>query len=159
MIFLAFQSAKGQISVNPVSATGRLYQKLIYKGFSTAKNFISVSKNTQAELEALLPKPPQMSTYVYNGLNPLFETGDRSVARKALGDQIGRSLEQGFMLHVGGNQFYKNRIGILHMYCAWRDRSAEKQPLILIGTAPTKALTDFKDQSKYANDILFCSGA
>lgn len=156
--FLALKSAKGEISANPVGATGRLYQKLIYKGFSKAHNFISVSKNTKTELESLLPRKPRMSAYVYNGLNPLFEAGDRATARQRLGERIDRDLRNGYFLHVGGNQFYKNRVGIIKMYDAWRHRSAKVVPLLLIGTPPVPSLRDQYQASPYSSDILFCSG-
>jgi len=156
--FLAFKSAKGEISVNPVGFTGRLYQKLIFKGFSQADNFISVSKNTKYELEEILNKQPKISEYVYNGLNPIFIIGNRAKAREDLGKQIGRSIKDGYILHVGGNQFYKNRIGVIKIYDALRDRSETHIPLILIGTPPTPPVLEHSGASKYKDDILFCSG-
>ena len=156
--FLAFKSAKGEISVNPVGFTGRLYQKLIFNGFRKADNFISVSKNTKLELEEILNKRPKISAYVYNGLNAIFETGNRERARRDLGKNIKRSLENGFILHVGGNQFYKNKIGVIKIYDAFRNRSKMNLPLVLIGTPPTPSVFGHYEASKYKEDILFCSG-
>lgn len=156
--FLALKSAKGEISVNPVSLTGRLYQKLIFKGFSKAKNFISVSKNTKSELENILHKKPEISAYVYNGLNEIFVVGNQNKARENLGNHINRSLENGYILHVGGNQFYKNRIGVIRIYNAWRDVSRTQLPLLLIGTPPTPFVMSHYNASKYKSDIIFCSG-
>ncbi len=156
--FLALKSAQGKISANPVKATGKLYQKIIYKGFSKAKNFISVSKNTMHELENLLDKKPEISTYVYNGLNPLFTTGDSIIARENLSREINTPLTNGYLLHVGGNQFYKNRIGLIKMYDAWRDITTLNLPLILIGSPPNEEAKNVRANSKYAENILFCSG-
>lgn len=156
--FLALKSAKGEISINPVSFTGRLYQKFIFKGFSQADNFISVSKNTKCELEAILNKRPKISEYVYNGLNAIFVDGDKTKARKKLGDRIDRSLENGYILHVGGNQFYKNRIGVINIYDAFRDKTETDIPLVLIGTPPTQSVLAHSQASAYKEDILFCSG-
>lgn len=156
--FLALKSAKGEISINPVGFTGRLYQRLILKGFSKAKNFISVSKNTKSELEHILPKKPEISAYVYNGLNELFKVGNQERSRENLGKRIDRSLEKGYILHVGGNQFYKNRIGVIAIYDAWRDSSQKKLPLVLIGTPPTPTVLKHYKASKYSSDIIFCSG-
>jgi len=156
--FLALKSAKGEISVNPVSFTGRLYQKLIFKGFSKADNFISVSKNTKYELEKILNKRPKISEYVYNGLNAIFVDGDKTNARRKLGERIDRSLKNGYILHVGGNQFYKNRIGVIKTYDAFRDCTETKIPLILIGTAPTQSVLAHYQVARYKEDILFCSG-
>lgn len=156
--FLALKSAKGEISVNPVGFTGRLYQKLIFKGFSQANNFISVSKNTKCELEAILNKRPKISEYVYNGLNPIFLDGDKTIARKKLGARIDRSLENGYLLHVGGNQFYKNRIGVIKIYDAFRNRAETNIPLVMIGSPPDRSVLVHYQASKYKADILFCSG-
>ncbi|MGJ8667814.1 MAG: glycosyltransferase [Patiriisocius sp.] len=156
--FLAFKSAKGEISANPVGATGKLYQKMIYNGFSKAENFISVSKNTMLELEDLLPKKPQISTYVYNGLNSLFEVGSQITARENLTKFLNASMANGYFLHVGGNQFYKNRIGLIKIYNCWRDISTLKIPLVLIGSAPDERTQKEYANSKYKNDIIFSSG-
>ncbi|MBU3028346.1 glycosyltransferase [Zobellia galactanivorans] len=156
--FLAFKSAKGEISANPVGFTGKLYQKIIHKGFSKAENFISVSKNTMLELEDLLPQKPQISTYVYNGLNSIFEEGNPTIARKNLSEELNISMADGYFLHVGGNQFYKNRIGLIKIYNHWRDISELKLPLLLIGTAPDQNTRNEYASSKYKDDIIFSSG-
>lgn len=156
--FLALKSAKGLITANPVGSTGKIYQKIIYKGFSKAENFISVSKNTMLELEDLLPKKPQISTYVYNGLNSLFEIGNQITARENLTKFLNAPMANGYFLHVGGNQFYKNRIGLIKIYNYWREISTLKLPLLLIGTAPDERTKKEYANSKYKNDIIFSSG-
>ncbi|MGS0526300.1 glycosyltransferase [Zobellia nedashkovskayae] len=131
---------------------------MIYNGFSKAENFISVSKNTMLELEDLLPKKPQISSYVYNGLNSLFEVGSQITARENLTKFLNASMANGYFLHVGGNQFYKNRIGLIKIYNCWRDISTLKIPLVLIGSAPDERTQKEYANSKYKNDIIFSSG-
>ncbi|MBT8318893.1 MAG: glycosyltransferase, partial [Gramella sp.] len=63
----------------------------------------------------------------------------------------------GYLLHVGGNQFYKNRKGVIEIYNAWRDRSKLKYPLILIGAIPTKPLLALKRSCSYGESIHFLS--
>jgi len=156
--FLALKSAKGQIRDNKVGLTGKLYQKLILKGFSKGENFVSVSKNTQQELTGILNKNPTSNNYVYNGINALFQVGHTMKARKKVGHQIGRSLDKGYILHVGGNQFYKNRKGVIKIYSKWRETSNLELPLILIGTPPTTEVLRVQNESNFRSDIIFCSG-
>ncbi|WP_149304357.1 glycosyltransferase [Pareuzebyella sediminis] len=156
--FLALKSAKGQISDNKVGLTGKIYQKLILKGFSKGENFVSVSKNTQRELSDILHKNATINTYVYNGINALFQVGDTLKARKELGNQIGFSLDKGYILHVGGNQFYKNRKGVIKIYSKWRETSNLELPLVLIGTPPNTEVFRVQNESKFRSDIIFCPG-
>ncbi|WP_222841496.1 glycosyltransferase [Hymenobacter sp. BT188] len=151
--FLAQRSALGEIPENPTSWTGRCYQAYIRRGYSRGKHFISVSQNTRRDLHRFLPAPPLYSEVVYNGLNQQFTVQDVSKAKKALSDATGLDLRAGSLLHVGGNQWYKNRVGILALYEAWRNLGGLKLPLLLIGKAPHEELIEKWSSSAYKNSI------
>jgi len=150
--FIAQQSALGEVPENPTSWTGRQYQRLIREGFSRGKHFISVSENTKKILHRFLPEPPRDSEVVYNGMNQKFEPKDVSV-RVDVAKKTGINLTAGYLLHVGGNQWYKNRVGVVEIYDAWRKRQQAVLPLLLIGENPDHALTQRIAQSKYKSDI------
>ena len=156
--FLAQQSALGTIKENRTSLTGRLYQSFIFKGYSKGKNFISVSKKTRQDLHQLLRSAPATSAVVYNGMNQTFSKIDAGNARRELGDKFQINLSNGFLLHVGGNQWYKNRKGVIKLYDAWRKMSEVSLPLLLIGEAPDSALIDIYERSQFKNDIYFLPG-
>lgn len=154
--FLAQRSALGEIKENPTSVSGQIYQKFIRSGFSKGKNFISISNKTQADLHQFLPQKPQYSEIVYNGLNQEFKpVGEIKKIRKDLSEAFGISLNEGFILHVGGNQWYKNRLGVVAIYNAWRKVSEKKLPLIMVGKEPIKKLESFKNSTAYGSDIHF----
>lgn len=155
--FLAQQSAMGQIPENPTGWTGRHYQAMIRRGYSRGKNFISVSEKTREDLHHFLAVPPACSEVVYNGLNQPFKLIDPLEARKSLGRMIGLDLKEGFLLHVGGNQWYKNRIGVIEIYNAWRSLATEKLPLLMIGQPPSGNLRHVYEQSVYKEDIYLLS--
>jgi hypothetical protein len=67
--FLAQQSALDKIPENKTGRTGKWYQSYIFRGYSKAKNFISVSQKTQQDLHALLQSRPPTSEIVYNGMS------------------------------------------------------------------------------------------
>ncbi len=157
--FLAQRSALGEIPENPTGWTGRRYQALIRRGYAQGRNFISVSRSTEADLRRFLPTPPVRSEVVYNGLNQNFTPQDPVTARARLVRQTGLPLANGYLLHVGGNQWYKNRQGVLALYNAWRARSARAWPLLFVGQAPDAALAAAHAAGPYRADVYFLAHA
>lgn len=156
--FLAQQSAFGKIKENPTGFTGRLYQKFIRKGYLKGKNFVSVSNKTKQDLQELLTKKPQLSDVVYNGLNRDFKPLEINKSRQIFGKAIDIDLSQGYILHIGGNQWYKNREGVIGIYESWRKLGNGKLPLLLIGKEPTVSLKEKQQDSEFANEIFFLTG-
>ena len=153
--FLAQRSALGEISENLTEWTGRIYQNFIRRGFKKADNFISVSKNTRKDLHRFLDKTPKLSKVVYNGLNGAFKLAEMSSSRKALSEKINVPLQMGYILHVGGNQWYKNRVGVIEIYEKWRLNNEPEIPLLLIGAAPNSILRERYERAVYKKDIYF----
>jgi glycosyltransferase involved in cell wall biosynthesis len=147
----------GEIPQNELGWTGRIYQRLIKKGFLHGKYFISISKKTKQDLHRFLSIAPLKSEMVYNGLNQEFEYLNVDDARKKLAISTGIHLENGYILHVGGNQFYKNRMGVVDIYDQWRTFSKKDHPLILIGEYPDPALRRRHMASPFRESIHFLS--
>lgn len=154
--FMAQRSALGEISENKLGFTGKLYQSLIKNGYRRSKNFISVSQKTQRDLHRFLKTFPMESEVVYNALNQEYFPGDVEAARQLMEDEYGIGLKRGFILHVGGNQFYKNRKGVLKVYSAWRKLNPDfSVPLIMIGAPPTRELEECANEGPFSSDIHF----
>lgn len=156
--FLAQLSALGKIPENITGKTGKMYQNYIRRGYQQGRNFISVSKKTQEDLHSMLKTPPALSEVVYNGLNQDFEESDVTVARKFIAKEIGINISNGYLLHVGGNQWYKNRRGVIEIYNAWRKNHHIKMPLLLIGNTPNDKLLSVYNSSPYQKDIYLLTG-
>lgn len=156
--FLAQRSALGEIAENKTSWTGQKYQDFIRRGFSQGKNYISISKNTRADLHRLLGTNPQLSEVVYNGLNRSFSpAADKTKIREELQLETGINLEAGYILHVGGNQWYKNRKGVIEIYDSWRSISDKKHPLLMVGAIPSASLLEQYEKSPFKKDIHLLS--
>lgn len=154
--FLAQQSAFGLLPENTTGITGKFYQKFIRWGYCKAENFICISNKTQKDLHFLLTKTPKLSKVVYNGLNQNFEpVKNTMVLRESLSNKYGIELSNGYILHVGGNSFYKNKLGVLEIYDQWAKDFNANVPLILIGETPTEAIIDFKEKSIVSKWIYF----
>lgn len=138
--FMAQRSALGEVPQNKVGFTGKLYQSYIRKGYRTGKYFISISEKTKLDLHRFLLNTPAVSEVVYNGLNLDFKPGERQPARQTLQKLTGIDLEKGYVLHVGGDLFYKNREGVVEIYNAWSNRQHRNLPLLFVGALPGKNL-------------------
>ena len=153
--FLALKSALGMIPENPTSYTGKLYQNYIRNGFSKGKNFISISKKTQQDLQELHQGQIVSSAVCYNGLNRPFQALSSIESRSMLQAKLNISLSHGYIMHIGGNQYYKNRKGVIEIYDCWRKINDKKIPLILIGSQPSAELADLLQKSLFKADIHF----
>lgn len=137
--FMALKSALGLITENPVSWSGKIYQKLIRNGFVQGKNFISVSGKTQQDLHCFLPGKPKSSQVVFNQIAPFYQCKNILTARSLLVEFIKRTkglaldLSEGYILHVGVDVWYKNKRGVLELYIEWRQITQRKLPLIMVG--------------------------
>lgn len=153
--FLAQRSALNEIPENRIGISGKIYQKLIRKGYRKGKNFISISLKTQTDLHRFLKLEPLISKVVYNGFNLDFKPGDVNHIRNILSKEWRLNLNSGYILHVGGNQFYKNRKGVLKIYITWRETYQSQIPLVMIGPEPPDDILKIKSKSQYAPDIHF----
>lgn len=154
--FLALKSALGTIPENPTSFTGKLYQNFIRNGFSKGKYFISISKKTQQDLHEFHRGKIIRSVVCYNGLSRPFFSLPRIVSRSILRTKLNLSLSKGYIIHIGGNQYYKNRKGVIEIYETWRSiYNTKKKHLILIGSEPSDELNLMRQKSPFKEDIHF----
>lgn len=153
--FLAQRSEQEELEENTLRFSGKLYQRWIRNGYKKGQNFISISHQTREDLHRFLQPAPRISEVVYNGLNQDFRPGDANLARQNLEKKYKVNLGEGFVLHVGGNQFYKNRMGVIRIYNAWRKMNGKTLPLIMIGARPSEDLISLKKESDFSSEIHF----
>jgi glycosyltransferase involved in cell wall biosynthesis len=156
---LALRSAIREFAENPTSWSGRYYQAYIHRGFSAGRNFISVSNNTKEQLHRFLSTSPIISEVVYNGFNRVFYPTDAQNAKRILSEKLRIDLRDGFLFHIGGNAWYKNRSGVIELYDAWRSVTIKKLPLLMIGDKPDNSLWKRYQSSPFKSDIHLKSGA
>lgn len=138
--FLAQKSAKGWIKENHTAWPGRCYQAYIRRGYREGHHFISVSNKTKEDLHLFMLRNPKHSAVVYNGMNRRLQPHDQTQARAMISKCTGLDLSQGYLLHVGGNQWYKNRTGVIEIYNTWRRAARKPLPLVMVGKKPDAKL-------------------
>lgn len=137
---LALRSALGHIPENPTGLTGRAYQRYIRRGFGQSRHFISISQRTQNDLHEHGGVRPVTSEVVYNGLNHPYMPMAPAVATDVLKAAKLPAVPHGLLLHVSGNQWYKNVAGVVRLYAQYAAAQPQPLPLWLVGVHPDPAL-------------------
>lgn len=113
---MAVRSALGEFEENDqIGKTGQLQQQWILKGLQAAGHIASVSNATRQDIMRLAKQPPENVTVIHNGLNYAFNPVAKEQALALLA-KYGITENMRFLLHVGGNQWYKNRKGLLAIF-------------------------------------------
>ena len=156
--FMALRSALGEFGQNPTSWTGKTYQWLIRRGFNRGKIFLSVSENTRQQLQRFLQRKPAVSEVIYNGLNYPFRFMSPTESMAELQPAGLVPPPEGFLLHVGGNEWYKNRQGLLEIYDAYAQQTENPLPLWMVGSEPSIALKEQALRVTPKGKVRFISG-
>lgn len=155
---LALRSALGEVPQNPTRWSGRVYQHYIRRGFAQAEHFLCISNRTREELLRVGRVQPTTCDVVHNGLNqkfyPLPLAEARSLVRKA-----GLPMpEQGVLLHISGNQWYKNVVGVVRLYTEYARATPNPLPLWLVGVRPDDAVQVALEQVPDEGTVHFLYG-
>jgi glycosyltransferase involved in cell wall biosynthesis len=140
---LAVRSACGEIPQNRTGWTGRQLQQLILRSLSEAQHIACVSEATRRDLLRLVNISESRVSLAYNALNYPYSRMDTREAEGRV-----RSLlidpSRSFFLHVGGNQWYKNRLGVLQVFSLLRGVAAARDAqLVMVGRPWTAEMRRF----------------
>jgi glycosyltransferase involved in cell wall biosynthesis len=128
---LAVRSARGEFPENRTSATGRMLQRLILRGLNRAMAITCISNATRQDVLRLTTQKPQAVSVTYMGLNYPYAP---SPSLESAGER--------YLLHVGGDQWYKNRQGVLAIYKALRAMPGVAKPKLLMVGSRLEGLPD-----------------
>ena len=162
---LAIRSALGLIPQNRVGAGGKILQKLILRGLNRAPHIACISHNTRQQLLEVSTRAPVATTVIEMGLNypyaPMPQAEAISHGHALLGERASEALERGFILHVGGDFWYKNRIGVVRIYhrftCA-SDAATGHPLLIFVGKPLDEASRAWVQTHGLEPDVLRIEG-
>lgn len=131
---LAVRSALGHFPENKVGWAGRRLQHWIVRGLRHAASVVCDSEATRTDLLALGGIAPSQATTIHIGLNHPYGVRDEAWLKTALADlpQVESLGAGGYIFHVGGNQWYKNREGLLRIYFSYVKQGG-RLPLVMAG--------------------------
>jgi glycosyltransferase involved in cell wall biosynthesis len=154
---LEVRSARGEFAEHKVSGAGRLLQGMIADGLNHARAIVCVSKKTRNDVLRILKCSPDDVTCIYNALNAVYEPMDGSDAQQHL-IKLGVPLTEPYFLHVGGNQWYKNRLGLLRIFSFLQaDARGRHFRLVLAGDSRTSDIQSFIDGHDLQGKVLSVS--
>ena len=125
---IAVRSARGEVPENPTRWSGRQLQEMVVKGLARAQHVVCDSEATQRDVLRLIALPKDRVSVISIGFNYPYSPMPAPEAHARIEPLIHGSKESstttpnhpsqrpGFILHVGGNQWYKNRLGVLRIY-------------------------------------------
>jgi glycosyltransferase involved in cell wall biosynthesis len=151
---LAIRCAHGEFSQNFTSSTGRLYQKLILHGLRSARRIACVSQSTMNDLLRFAGRRNSGDLLIPVGLNFPYSPMDPRQYKNILIRLDSRLSERLFILHVGSNDWYKNRQGVAAIFAALRASSSLTPLLVFVGQKPTGVVLDYLQQRGLADDII-----
>lgn len=129
---LAIRSALEEIPEHQTRITGKIYQRWILLNLKKAMRVVCVSETTREDVLRLTGLLPEKVTVVYNGLNYPY----RPMPEEEFSEYL-KKMDlvrcRPFFLHVGNNNWYKNRPGLLRIFAQIIHRNSSNWHLVLAG--------------------------
>ena len=157
--FLAVRSAHNEFVQNKLSLIGKLLQKWILKGLQKADILACISMKTKLDCLRLFPDKRENIHLVSICLNYQYTVISDEQAKASL-SSLGLSLEcTPYILHVGSNAWYKNRIGVLRLYAQICKNQHLPFGLLLVGPALSRAENNIlKENPDLVHNVRTLSG-
>lgn len=147
---LAIRSGLGEFQQNPTGWSGRRLQHWILKSLPKATLMLCVSEKTRQDFDRLLANPVP-STVVWHGLNWNYQSAPASEV-ESVRARLG--LDGEYLLHVGSNQWYKNRLGVLKIFAELKKfERFRATKLVMAGRPFTPAMSEFCGDAMLADVV------
>ncbi len=160
---LAIRAARGDFAQMRVGWSGRLLQRWILSGLLDARDILCVSAKTAKDLGALTrdltknDKGSHRVRVVPHALNWSYRPGAPIPAK--LITRLGLQADDRYFVHVGGNNWYKNRVGVLGIFARLIERDAfSSARLILVGKTWTEEMLDVIREERIEGRVIQAVG-
>ncbi len=156
---LGIKSSLGAYSHNRTGLSGRLLQRWILRGMGECSRIFCDSSATLNQLLELKPQYSQRVELCYIGLSFPYKPASLDRWKRTLGAESFQSKLSPFsyIVHVGGNAWYKNREGVLSIYFEYV-REGGRLALIMVGQIPTPKMLDMVKNQPDGAHVFFESG-
>ena len=112
---IAIYGARNKFDGVRVGISGRLLQMWISSSLVKAPHIICVSNKTESDLREMSPRIAGDVRVIHHTLNADFSPAAPADIKRTL-NTFGLPVASQYLLHVGGNQWYKNRLGVLRIF-------------------------------------------
>ena len=126
---MAIRAADGEFENNSPSISGKLLQRFIKSQLKYSDFYICDSKSTQFDLCKTIPSSFNRSRVIYPGFCKIYSVTHGTLRVRGLSVP-----GTDYILHVGSNAWYKNRSGVLEIYCRYMyDTANANLKCVLVG--------------------------
>lgn len=112
---MAIRAANGEFENNSPMFSGKLLQKWIKHHLQFSDYYICDSKATQRDLHKVVPKSVNRSQVIYPGFYRNYNISNKNLSLSGI-----PLFNTDYILHVGSNAWYKNRLGVIKVYCQYK---------------------------------------
>jgi glycosyltransferase involved in cell wall biosynthesis len=163
---LQVRAARGEFPSHGLNGRARRHQQWILRSLGGVPMVVCCSQKTLGDLLRLTGRPAERARVVHNGLNYPFAPIPRPEARSTLLQLLmkrGLALDRlggdagGFVLNVGGGQWYKNRPALLRIYASLRRRLSPAPSMLMVGKPLSPDDARLARELGVAPDILLLS--
>ena len=132
---------------------GRKLQEWTVRNLRRADRVACVSQTVQRELEEMLQLNGSRLSVVYNGLNFPYAPMDEASIEKTL-RLLGIPLDRPFILHVGSDEWKKNRRGVVEMFAELRRLNHPSAGHLVFAGAPlSREMSNYLEEQGLAGDV------
>src|SRR5579885_483883 len=151
---LAVFAARGAFPHVKTGLTGRIQQRWIAANLVRAQHIVCMSGKTQDDLETLSPGIRLRTQVIHHTLNWSYAPASSAAVAEAR-KTAGLDSETEYLLHVGGHQWYKNRLGVLRIFLELRRyRQFQNAKLIMAGKPWTPEMLKYCESSGLKNSVI-----
>ncbi|MBD2358430.1 glycosyltransferase family 4 protein [Tolypothrix sp. FACHB-123] len=140
---LAIRSGLGEFSEYKTGWTGKILQQMIVRGINKAQKVACVSEQTKSDLVRLSSLKENAISVIPVGLNYAYSPMQPLEVKQYL-QALGIPQDCRFLMHVGANHWYKNRLGVLFIFEQLMLKLKESEfYLVMVGKPMTNDMHKF----------------
>jgi glycosyltransferase involved in cell wall biosynthesis len=150
---LPIRAGFGEFPEYKTGWTGKILQQMIVKGLNKATKIACVSEQTKKDVMRICSNARDVS-YIPLGFNYPYSPMAPSSAKQHL-TNLGIPLNSRFILHVGANHWYKNRLGVLSIfYQIMIKQNNSEFYLVMVGKSITDEMHNFIKNKNLSQHII-----
>lgn len=151
---LGIKLAKGEVQNAQMQKSGQTLQSMVQTKLPDVGHIVCVSQATLADLGDYITLKPDQTSVILNGMYEPISRMEDAKADEQL-KKLGLHPTTKYLFHIGGNQFYKNRQGVVRIFSEIKKLPGnEDLKLVMAGRAPDEALWKEIEGSQFTKDIL-----
>jgi glycosyltransferase involved in cell wall biosynthesis len=160
---LQVRASLGEFPDHNLNGRVQKYQRWILKALGAIPIAVCSSRKTADDFVRLTGRPAERVRVIHNGLNYPFRPIPRPEAAALLQQlflERGLALAgdpRGFVLNVGGGQWYKNRPALLRIYASLKECLNPSPRLLMIGKPLSPELTQLARELGIESDLTLLS--